>query len=102
MSKNEILHISVNGDVKQNAEKTLELHGLSVSEAVNLLLHQIILVGGMPFDTKAPPAPGSVVASSIGELYEMLEVGTKQIQAGKATDAKVVMAQIRECYGFSD
>ena len=101
MAKNEVLHIRVNGNIKQNAEKTLEVLGLSVSEAVNLLLHQIILVGGIPFDIKVPLAPSSVIVSSAEELYEMLEVGRQQVQAGVITDASIVMAQIREKYGFS-
>ena len=101
MAKNEVLHIRVNGNVKQNAEKTLEVLGLSVSDAVNLLLHQINLVGGLPFDIKVPLTPNSVIANNTNELYEMLEVGRKQIQAGRVADADVVMAQIRDKYGFS-
>ena len=102
MVKNETLHIRVNGNVKQNAEKTLEVLGLSISEAVNMFLHQISLVGGLPFDVKIPSAPESVIAHNIDELYEMLEVGRDQIQEGKVIDANVVMAQIRDKYGFSD
>ncbi|MDR1206399.1 MAG: type II toxin-antitoxin system RelB/DinJ family antitoxin [Peptococcaceae bacterium] len=60
MTKNETLHIRVNGMVKSNAEKTLDRLGLSISEAVNMLLHQITLVGGLPFDVRVPLAPESV------------------------------------------
>ncbi|MCL2337808.1 MAG: type II toxin-antitoxin system RelB/DinJ family antitoxin [Firmicutes bacterium] len=102
MAKSETLHIRVNENVKQNAEKTLELLGLSISEAVNMFLHQINLVGGLPFDVKIPPAPNSVSPHSMEELFAMLETGRKQIQAGKVNDASIVMARIRDEYGFSD
>lgn len=101
MAKNETLHIRVNGDVKQSAEKTLDILGLSISEAVNMLLHQISLVGGLPFDVKVPPAPESVTYHSNEQLYEMLEVGRKQIQAGEVIDANGLMARIRDEHGFS-
>jgi addiction module RelB/DinJ family antitoxin len=96
MTKSETLHIRVNGSVKQNAEKTLDMLGLSISGAVNMLLQQINPVGGLPFDVKIPSAPDSVIAHSKEELFEMLEAGWKQIQAGKVIDAGVVMARIRD------
>ena len=102
MSKSETLHIRVNGNVKQSAENTLEMLGLTISEAVNMLLCQISLVGGLPFDVKIPSAPEKVVVNSIEDLYKMLDIGREQIQAGKVIDADIVMAQIRDKYGFSD
>jgi addiction module RelB/DinJ family antitoxin len=100
MAKNETLHIRVNDAVKSSAEKTLELLGLSISEAVNMLLHQITLVGGLPFNVRVPIAPDSVTVRSGEELYEKLGVGKKQIQEGKVISADAVMAQLRDEYGF--
>ena len=100
MTKNETLHIRVNGDVKQDAENTLEVLGLSISEAVNMFLHQISLVGGLPFEVRLP-APKRVIAHSNEELYQMLETGREQIQTGNVTDANIVMARIRDKYSFS-
>jgi addiction module RelB/DinJ family antitoxin len=100
MTKNETLHIRVNDMVKASAEKTLDRLGLSISEAVNMLLHQITLVGGLPFEVRVPLAPESVTVRNKEELYEKLSVGMEQIKAGNVTDADVVMAQLREKYGF--
>jgi addiction module RelB/DinJ family antitoxin len=102
MVKNETLHIRIDGNVKQNAEKTLEILGLSISEAVNMFLHQINLVGGLPFDVKIPSAPENVIAHSKEELYKMLEVGREQIEAGKVVNADVVMALIKDEHGFTN
>lgn len=54
MTKNETLHIRVNSEVKENAEKILNTLGLSISEAVNIFLCQVNLVGGIPFEIKLP------------------------------------------------
>ena len=45
--------------------------------------------------------PESVTAHSNEEIYEMLEVGRKQIRAGKIIDADDVMARLKGEYGFS-
>jgi len=100
MAKSETLHIRVNEDAKRRAEKTLGLLGVSVSDAVNMLIHQINLVGGLPFDVRVPPAPRSVTFRSKEELHEILNVGFEQIAAGKVVDADVVMAELRDEYGF--
>ena len=83
MAKNETLHIRVNENVKANAEKTLDILGISISEAVNMFLHQIPLVGGLPFDVRVPSAPESVITSSTEDLCEKLSVGREQIREGK-------------------
>ncbi|MCI5945984.1 MAG: type II toxin-antitoxin system RelB/DinJ family antitoxin [Oscillospiraceae bacterium] len=54
MTKNETLHIRVNSEVKENAEKILNTLGLSISEAVNIFLCQVNLVSGIPFEIKLP------------------------------------------------
>ncbi|MCL2698659.1 MAG: type II toxin-antitoxin system RelB/DinJ family antitoxin [Oscillospiraceae bacterium] len=100
MTKNETLHIRVNGSVKANAEKTLDALGLSISEAVNILLHQIPLVGGLPFDVRKPPAPESVIVRSMEELYAKLEEAEEDIAAGRVIPAEVLHEEIRERYGF--
>ena len=96
MAKNETLHIRVNENVKANAEKTLNMLGISISEAVNMLLHQIPLVGGLPFDVKAPLTPESVIVRSKEDLYGKLGVGMNQIKRGEVIDADVVMARLRD------
>ena len=100
MVKNETLHIRVNGNVKSNAEKTLNTLGISISEAVNLFLHQIPLVGGLPFDVKVPSAPKSLIVHNQNDLYDKLSVGTEQIKAGKVIDADKVMEQVRSKHGI--
>ena len=98
MAKNETLHIRVNDIVKSNAEKTLDMLGISIAEAVNMLLHQITLVGGLPFDVKVPLASEHVTVKSKEDLYQKLDVGLGQIKAGRVIDADIVMSQLAEKY----
>jgi addiction module RelB/DinJ family antitoxin len=100
MDKNETLHIRVNEHVKANAESTLGMLGISISEAVNMFLHQIPLVGGLPFDVKVPMAPDSVTVRDKEDLYKKLDVGMEQIKVGKVVDADVVMSRLGNKYGF--
>lgn len=54
MSKTDTLHIRVEPSVKQKAEQTLRELGLSITEAVNVFLNQVILNDGIPFEIKKP------------------------------------------------
>jgi len=100
MVKNETLHIRVNGNVKANAENTLKMLGVSISEAVNMFLCQIPLVGGLPFDVKIPDAPESVFIRDNADLYKKLNIGLEQVKEGKTVDADIVMNQLENKYGF--
>lgn len=54
MAKTGILHIRVEPSVKQKAEKTLNDLGLSITDAINVFLNQVILNDGIPFEIKKP------------------------------------------------
>lgn len=49
MAKTETIHIRVNEQIKSNAEETLGMLGMTISEAVNMFLCQVNLTGGFPF-----------------------------------------------------
>ncbi|MCL2364231.1 MAG: type II toxin-antitoxin system RelB/DinJ family antitoxin [Defluviitaleaceae bacterium] len=100
MLKNETLHIRVNENVKTNAENTLKMLGITISDAVNMFLYQIPLVGGVPFDVKIPSAPESVIVRDIKDLYEKLMIGKEQIKNGEVVDADIAMNQLGKKYGF--
>ena len=54
MAKTDTLHIRVEPNVKQQAEKTLNDLGLSITDAINVFLTQVILNNGIPFEIKKP------------------------------------------------
>ena len=54
MAKTDTLHIRLEPSVKQKAEKTLNDLGLSITDAINVFLNQVILYDGIPFEIKKP------------------------------------------------
>ncbi len=54
MAKTDTLHIRIEPSVKQKAEETLKDLGLSITEAINVFLNQVILQDGIPFEIKKP------------------------------------------------
>lgn len=97
MAKTETLHVRVNENVKENAEATLGMLGISISEAVNMFLCQVNLIGGLPFEVKLP-APERVIVRSKEELYQKLAEGEADIQNGRVSSADDVFGRLRAEY----
>ena len=52
MAKNTTINLRVDSEVKQQAGEILDSLGLTLSEAFNLMLHQVRVVRGLPFEIK--------------------------------------------------
>ncbi|MCL2198932.1 MAG: type II toxin-antitoxin system RelB/DinJ family antitoxin [Defluviitaleaceae bacterium] len=52
MAKNATINLRVDSEVKKQAAEILEGLGLTLSDAFNLLLHQVKIVKGLPFEVK--------------------------------------------------
>jgi addiction module RelB/DinJ family antitoxin len=52
MAKNTTINLRVDSEIKEQAAEILESLGLTLSEAFNLLLHQVRIVRGLPFEIK--------------------------------------------------
>jgi len=50
MSKNVTMNVRINSEVKKQAEEVLASMGITLSEAFNMLLHQINLKKELPFE----------------------------------------------------
>ncbi|MBP3857291.1 MAG: type II toxin-antitoxin system RelB/DinJ family antitoxin [Ruminiclostridium sp.] len=89
MAKTETLHIRVNEQVKANAEETLDMLGISISEAVNMFLCQVNLTGGLPFAVKLP-APKRNIVHSKKDLMNKLDEAEAELNAGKVSATKTM------------
>jgi len=49
-----IIRSRINSDVKLEAQALLEKFGLTMSEAIRLFLHQVVIEKGLPFQVKLP------------------------------------------------
>ena len=94
MAKNDTIHVRVNEDVKNNAEETLSMLGMTLSEAINMFLCQVSLTGGLPFDVRLP-MPKEVIVRSRSDLTQKLEAAEADIQNGHVSDAAEVFSRIR-------
>lgn len=56
MPATEMVHVRVNKRIKTKAAKTLASMGLSVSDAVRVLLTRVAVEKALPFDVKVPNA----------------------------------------------
>lgn len=56
MPKNAYINARVDKQLKAKAEKVLNRVGISTSDLITLLLHQVVLQKGVPFDVKIPNA----------------------------------------------
>ena len=71
MAKNDNIHIRVDENVKINAEQTLAMLGLTISESFNMMLCQINLTGGLPFQVKLS-SPENIIVSSKSDIERKL------------------------------
>ncbi len=70
--KTSTYNIRLDPAVKADAEKTFEVFGLTLSEAITVFLHKSIMERGFPFDVKAEK-PNTMLQSSLREADIILE-----------------------------
>ena len=54
MAKTASLNIRIEPETKSGAEQLFSRFGITVTDAVNMFLHQSLMVGGLPFEVKQP------------------------------------------------
>ena len=54
MSKTAILTVRIDPEVKSKVERLYASFGLNLADAVNMFIHQSLIVGGLPFELKNP------------------------------------------------
>ena len=74
-SSTTMLHIRVDQDLKERATETLDQMGLSLSEAVRLLLTRIAAEKALPFEVRVPNSE-TIVAMQAGDRGEVLKAAT--------------------------
>ena len=54
MAKTASINIRVDQEIKKKAESLYNSFGITISDAINIFLHQSINHGGLPFELKQP------------------------------------------------
>ena len=100
-AKSANLFVRLEPDVKEEAEKILDILGISASSAIDIFYRQIILKRGLPFDVKIPiEKPVAMGVLSEEELNDELEKGYADMLTGRVRPADQVFADIRRDYGI--
>ena len=88
MAKTSSINIRIDPETKAGAERLFGSFGITVTDAVNMFLHQSLMVGGLPFELKQPRynseteaaireaqdiAAGKIKAKSFHSVAELME-----------------------------
>ncbi len=100
MEKTSTLNIRVNPTLKKEAKVILETLGIPVSTAVDMFLHQVVLVGGISFSVTFSPAPENLdlTKKSDEQLHEMLLKGYEDCKEGRTVSAKEAFDKLRKTH----
>ena len=82
MAGSSMIHVRVDDDLKARATEALNAMGLSVSDAVRILLHRIATDQAFPLELKVPNA------ETRAALAEAEEIIRRKMALAAANDAK--------------
>ena len=54
MAKTASLNILIDPEIKSGVESLFSRFGITITDAVNIFLHQSLMVGGLPFEMRQP------------------------------------------------
>ena len=101
MAKTASVYARVEPEIKEQAEKVLELLGIPMSNAVSMFLRQVVLQRGLPFEMKLPEGcPVDICELSGADLDREIEKGIADMNAGRMKSAEQVFSDIRKDYGL--
>jgi len=84
--KKERTNIYLNAEIKREAKKILAHYGLSLSDAINIFLTQVVLERGIPFPVKLPNEETQRVLEEVrqGKNIETVDLATleKEVRGG--------------------
>jgi DNA-damage-inducible protein J len=72
MAKSSNLNIRIDPKTKESVEKLYSNFGITITDAVNMFLHQSLLTGGLPFSVKLPE-PNATTLAAMKEIDEMID-----------------------------
>ncbi len=95
------VYARIDTGLKENAEGILAQLGISPSEAIKMLYSQIVLVKGMPFESKLPVVDHFTVQGISKPEFDIeLQKGVDSIKAGRTHSADDVDRMLNEEFGI--
>ena len=94
MARTANINIRTEPETKSGAEQLFASFGISVSDAVNIFLHQSLMVGGIPFEVRRPIFNAETEAA----MREARDIAAGKIPAKSYTSAHALMEDLdKEC-----
>ena len=97
MLKSSSVYSRVEPELKEQAEQVLSQLGISMANAINLYLRQIVLQKGIPFALKLPQSkPLDYSMLSLDLLDVEIQKGFDDLNAGRVVSSKQVRKIMQE------
>jgi DNA-damage-inducible protein J len=94
MAKTANINIRIDPETKMRAEQLFARFGITVTDAVNIFLHQSLMVGGLPFEMKQPSYNYETEAA----MQEARDIASGKIPAKSYASARELFEELdREC-----
>ena len=101
MTRTASIYARVKPNVKSEAESILEELGLSMSNAVELFLNQVVIQRGLPFDVKLSPKRPLVMSELTQQEFDSaISKGIEDIDNGRVYSSQEVRERMRNKYGI--
>lgn len=93
--------VRVEPQLKEQAEKILSQLGISMSDAIGIFLHQVVLKNGLPFGVKIPhEKPLAYQNLTHDELVKEIEKGMNDIREGRVYSTDEVEKEMKRDFGI--
>lgn len=80
MAQSSMLHVRVDDEIKKQATEALAAMGLSVSDAVRILLKRVVNDQAFPLELKVPNAQ---TRAAMDEARALMQAGTARFETGE-------------------
>ncbi len=92
MAKTANINVRTDPSVKANAEELFASLGMTVTEAINIFLHQSLLVGGLPFEVKRP----RYNAETLAAMQEARDIASGSIKTKEFHSVEELMEDLMD------
>ena len=92
MSKTATINMRVEPQVKSAAESIFASLGMTLTEAINVFLHKVVLEGGLPFDVRQP----RYTAETEAAMREARAIMSGKVRAESYDSAAAMFAALDE------
>lgn len=101
MAKTASVFTRVEPEIKTQAEQVLDRLGISMSNAVDMFLRQVVLQKGIPFEMKLPQEEPLAYGSLTKELFDAeIEKGIADIKNGRVYSADTIEVEMKRDFGI--